>query len=316
MHPVRPGMRITLMESRACLSTRVFSAHRRLLLGAIGVAGAGAALAAACSPIALLNGAAPSDTYRLTADIPYGTLPRQKLDVYRPVAALPNAPTVVFFYGGAWRNGARSDYLFVGEALAACGCVAVLADYRLFPEARFPAFVEDGAAALRWTRDHAIEHGGNPRRLFVMGHSAGAHIALMLSTDDRYLAGAGMKQRELAGAIGLAGPYDFLPFRSRRTAEIFDPPERWPLSQPINFVSGREPPLLLMTGDDDDVVDPGNTTRFAAKVRGLGGKAEVIRYSGEGHRSIIAALAAPLRKRHRVLDDIADFVAQQGDTAA
>ncbi|MBK6973987.1 MAG: alpha/beta hydrolase [Sterolibacteriaceae bacterium] len=291
------------------------SAQRRRLLAALGLSSLAGVLASACSPVALLNGAAPSDTYRRTSGIAYGELPRQRLDVYRPTASGADAPIVVFFYGGAWRHGARGDYLFVGEALAALGCVAVLADYRLFPEARFPAFVEDGAAALRWARDHAAEHGGNPRRLFVMGHSAGAHIALMLVTDERYLAAAGMQPRELAGAIGLAGPYDFLPFKSRRTAEIFDPPERWPRSQPINFVSGHEPPLLLMTGGDDDIVDPGNSTRLAAKARGLGGKVELIRYPGEGHRSIIAALAAPLRERYRVQADIAAFIARQGSAA-
>lgn len=295
---------------------RPFSAQRRRLLGAIGLTSLASAITAACSPVALLNGAAPSDTYRRTADIAYGGLPRQKLDVYRPTAAGAGAPTVVFFYGGAWRHGARGDYLFVGEALAALGCVAVLADYRLFPEARFPAFIEDGAAALRWARDHAIEHGGNPHRLFVMGHSAGAHIALMLVTDERYLAAAGMQPRDLAGAIGLAGPYDFLPFTSRQSAAIFDPPERWPQSQPINFVSGKEPPVLLLTGNDDDLVDPGNSTRLAAKMRGLGGNVEVIRYPGQGHRSIIAALAAPLRKRYRVQDDIAAFIARQADAVS
>lgn len=292
------------------------SAQRRRLLAALGLSSLAGVLATACSPVALLNGAAPSDTYIRTSGIAYGELPRQRLDVYRPAASGIDAPTVVFFYGGAWRHGARGDYLFVGEALAALGCVAVLADYRLFPEARFPAFVEDGAAALRWTRDHAAVHGGDPRRLFVMGHSAGAHIALMLVTDERYLAAAGMQPRELAGAIGLAGPYDFLPFKSRRTAEIFDPPARWPQSQPINFVSGREPPLLLMTGSDDDIVDPGNSTRLAAKVSGLGGKVELIRYPGEGHRSIIAALAAPLRKRYRIQNDIAAFIARHQDRTA
>jgi len=290
---------------------RTVSTQRRRLLAAIGLSSLAGALAPACSPAALLNGATPSDTYRRTSGIAYGRLPRQRLDVYRPTASGVDAPTVVFFYGGAWRHGARADYLFVGEALAACGCVAVLADYRLFPEARFPTFVEDGAAALRWARDHAAEYGADPRRLFLMGHSAGAHIALMLVTDERYLAGADMRPRELAGAIGLAGPYDFLPFKSRRTAEIFGPPARWPQSQPINFVSGREPPLLLMAGNDDDVVAPGNATRLAAKVNALGGKAEVVLYPGEGHRSIIAALAAPLRNRYRVFDDISAFIARQ-----
>lgn len=286
-------------------------ARRRRLIAALGLTGLAGVLHTACSPIALLNGAAPAHSHRRTSGIAYGELPRHRLDVFQPAAAGTNAPTVVFFYGGAWRRGERSDYLFVGEALAACGCVALIADYRLFPEVRFPAFVEDGAAAVGWTRRNVAAFGGDPNRLFVMGHSAGAHIALLLATDDRYLALSSMRPGDLAGAIGLAGPYDFLPFRNRQTAEIFDPPERWPQSQPINYVTGREPPLLLITGDDDDIVDPGNTARMAARVRGLGGKAEVIRYPGEGHRSVLAALAAPLRDRYRVWSDIAAYIARQ-----
>lgn len=290
------------------------SRTRRLLLvaGGLGLAGL---FAAACSPIALLNRAAPRNTFRSSTGLAYGDAARQRLDVYRPASETHAAPVVVFFYGGAWREGERGDYLFVGEALASRGIVAVLADYRLYPEVRFPGFVEDGAAALAWTRRHAADFGGDARRLFVMGHSAGAHIALMLVTDPRYLGTVGMRPQDLAGAIGLAGPYDFLPFRRASTAEVFDPPARWPLSQPINFVSGREPPLLLLTGEDDDVVSPGNTTRLAARVGELGGKVEVIRYPGEGHRSVIAALSAPLRSSRRVLDDIAGFVARQGSGA-
>lgn len=293
------------------------SRPRRRLIQAAGGLGLVAVLATVCSPIALLNRAAPAHTYRLMTGIAYGGHPRQKLDIYRPAQTRDNgaAPVVVFFYGGAWREGERGDYLFVGEALTSRGFVAVLADYRLYPEVRFPGFVEDGAAALAWARRHAANFGGDARRLFVMGHSAGAHIALMLATDARYLEAAGMRPQDLAGAIGLAGPYDFLPFRRASTAEVFDPPARWPLSQPINFVSGREPTLLLLTGEDDDVVSPGNTTRLAARVGELGGKVEVIRYPGEGHRSVIAALSAPLRSSRRVLDDIAGFVARQGSGA-
>lgn len=293
-----------------CDSPRPRFTRRRLLLAAGGLGLAGL-LAAACSPVALLNHAAPADTYRLTAAIAYGSHPRQQLDVYRPGKGAGAAPVVVFFYGGAWREGNRGDYLFVGEALAAHGFVAVLADYRLYPEVRFPGFVADGAAAVAWARRHAAEFGGDPRQLFVMGHSAGAHIALMLATDARHLDAVGMTPQDLAGAIGLAGPYDFLPFKSERTAEVFDPPAHWPQSQPINFASGREPPLLLLAGEDDDIVSPGNSTRLAARVGELGGKVEVIRYPGTGHRGILAALAAPLRNRYRVLDDIAAFIARQ-----
>lgn len=295
-----------------CDSPQPVSRSRRRLLQAAGGLGLAGLLASACSPIALLNRAAPSDTYWLTGDVAYGELPRQKLDIYRPARASGPVPVVVFLYGGAWREGSRSDYLFVGEALASRGFVAVLADYRLYPDVLFPAFVKDGAGATAWALRHADGFGGDAGRLFLMGHSAGAHIVMMLATDGRYLGAHGLAPNALSGAIGLAGPYDFLPFRSPLTAEVFGPPAQWPQSQPVNFVSGREPPLLLLTGDDDDVVLPRNTLRFAEKVRNAGGSADVIRYAGEGHRSVIAALASPLRGRYRVLDDIAAFIERQG----
>lgn len=281
---------------------------RRRLLAALGALGAGV-LAGACSPIALLNGAAPDHTYRRTAGLAYGEFARQRLDVYMPSHGQAGAPLVVFFYGGAWRDGARGDYLFVGEALAASGCVAVIADYRLYPEVRFPAFVDDAALAVRWARDHAAEHGADPRRLVLMGHSAGAHIALLLATDPHYLAAAGISVRELAGVIGLAGPYDFLPFRSDSVREVFGPPETWAQTQPINFVRGNEPPLLLAAGDADTLVSPGNTQRLAARVRALGGVVTEIHYAGVDHYKILAALAAPLRGSYRVLDDLRGFIA-------
>jgi acetyl esterase/lipase len=214
---------------------------------------------------------------------------------------------VVFFYGGSWQNGDRANYLFVAQALTSRGYVAVLPDYRTYPETAFPGFVDDAAAAVRWTRDHAHEFGGDPARLFVMGHSAGAHLAALIATDPRYLAAQAMSKADLRGMIGLAGPYDFLPIKDRTLLDVF-PASTRAQSQPINFVSGNEPPMFLAAGTDDTMVDPGNTDRLAAMLRRHGDQVEVKHYEGFSHVRIVAALAAPLRGSSTVLADVAGFI--------
>jgi len=279
---------------------------RRILT--FGLASLGAAALAACSPVKLLNAAIPSSGYRKTPDIAYGSDPRQVLDVYVPVAVSTKPrPVVVFFYGGSWQNGDRANYLFVAQALTSRGYVAVLPDYRTYPETAFPGFVNDAAAAARWTRDHAHEFGGDPSRLFVMGHSAGAHLAALIATDPRYLASQSMSKTDLRGVIGLAGPYDFLPIKDRTLLDVF-PANTRAESQPINYVTGHEPPMFLAAGTDDTVVDPGNTDRLAAMLRKHGDSVEVKHYDGFGHIRIVSALALPLRGRSTVLADVSAFI--------
>jgi acetyl esterase/lipase len=235
----------------------------------------------------------------------YGASAWQQLDVYAPPQARA-APVVLFFYGGRWRDGRRADYAFVGEALARQGIVAVVADYRRHPEVTFPTFVEDAAAALRWTRDHIAAHGGDPARLFVAGHSAGAHLAAMLATDARHLAAVGMQPRELRGLIGLAGPYDFLPITDPDLLPVFAPRERWPQSQPVNFVDGDEPPALLLHGDDDRSVGPHNSASLARRLHDAGVRVDHRRYPGVGHVRILSALRYP--RLAPTLHDTVQFV--------
>ena len=191
---------------------------------------------AACSPLPLLNSLVPSKTYQATRDIAYGAGPRRQLDVYVPAGLAPDAkvPVVVFFYGGNWDAGKRGDYLFAGEAFASQGFVAVVADYRIYPEVKYPAFIEDSAAAFAWTLNNIARFGGDPRQIYVAGHSAGAYNAAMLAFDPEYLKAAGVEPRAVKGFIGLAGPYDFLPLHSAELQAIFGGPDTSPLTQPID----------------------------------------------------------------------------------
>jgi len=195
------------------------SAIRQLFTALIG-ATLLAALAA-CSPLKTLNALTPDDTFDKTEGIAYGSDPRQKLDVYTPKQHVANAPVVVFFYGGSWNSGSRSDYSFVGEALASRGIVVVLADYRLYPQVRYPLFLDDSASAVAWAHAHIGEFSGDPKRLFVMGHSSGAYNAAMLALEPKLLGAQGMSPKDLSGWIGLAGPYDFLPIENPQVRPVF-----------------------------------------------------------------------------------------------
>lgn len=236
----------------------------------------------------------------------YGDAPSQRLDVWRAPADAP-APIVVFVYGGRGQTGSRGQYGFVGKALAARGVTAVLPDFRDWPEGPFPVFVQDIARAVRWTRDHARELGGDPSRIYLAGHSSGAHIAALVATDARWLAAVGMKPRDLAGVIGIAGPYDFLPITDPVMQRIFAPDLDG--SQPVNFVDGDEPPFLLLHGDDDRTVWLRNSERLAAKLRAAGVPAELRVYPKLGHVRILSAFRFP--SLAPTLDDTVDFVTRR-----
>jgi acetyl esterase/lipase len=270
-------------------------ARRGILSGLLGAL-------AGCSPAALLNTTVSRKGYTLEADIPYGPNPRQKLDLYRPERPRADGKAVIFFYGGSWDSGTKSDYLFVAQAFAANGLTVVVPDYRIYPEVRFPAFIEDAAAATRWTVDRV-----GTEKLFVMGHSAGAHSALMLVANTRYLADAGVDRLKLAGTIGLAGPYDFLPLTSRRLQDIFGGAND-PAVQPITFARAPLPPVLLLHGETDLTVYPRNTVRLAAAWKAAGGSAEMKLYPDVDHIDIVAALSSFLRARAPTLADSMAFI--------
>ena len=275
-------------------------------------AGAFAAGLAACSPVKTLNALSPKGGMTITHGLNYGPGPRQQIDVYEPKPARPGAPVVLFFYGGNWDSGARADYAFVGAALARRGYVAMIADYRLYPQVLYPGFLQDCAQAVRWAKDNAAAHGGDPRRLFVMGHSAGAYNAVMMGIDRRWLAGVGLDPaKDLRGVIGLAGPYDFLPLHSAELKIIFGPEAQRPLTQPITYVDGKAPPLWLGVDTGDKVVDPGNTSRLAARIRAMGGQVETREYARLSHQLMIGVIATPLQFIAPVLRDLSVFIHAQ-----
>jgi acetyl esterase/lipase len=263
---------------------------------------------AGCSPASPLNFLARREGLDVSS-VSYGGGPRQTLDIYRP-RDLEAAPVVVFFYGGSWQGGTKETYRFVATSLAQEGYVVVVPDYRVYPEVRFPAFLEDGAQVVGWVGQNAKAFGGDPDRVILMGHSAGAYIAAMLAFDGQWLGSVGLDpRRDVAGLIGLAGPYDFLPIRDPILQIIFGGADH-PITQPITFVRGGEPPALLLTGRSDTTVEPGNSARLAAKLRAGGSDVREIVYRGVHHLSILGAFAPVLRFMAPALSDVGAFIAQ------
>lgn len=281
-----------------------------------GLLAGAAALLSGCSGAGVLNAVA-GQAHRGQQDIAYGVDPRQKLDVYQPAAADRSAtpPIVVFFYGGSWSKGERADYRFVGEALASAGAIVVVADYRLSPDVRYPEFVRDSAAAVKWAFDHASELGGNAANVVVMGHSAGAYNAAMVALDRRWLDAAGLApQRKLAGFVGLAGPYDFLPIDNRETQVAFRWPDTSADTQPILHVTATAPRSLLLAAISDNLVNPQRSTvGLGRALQAAGVPAEVKLYPRVNHVTLLAAMAQPLRWLAPVRADVLSFLGLSQD---
>lgn len=280
---------------------------RRLVLSTLALP----LLQGACSPLATFNAVAGRDpgAARSASGIAYGPHPRQQLDVYRPsdIRDGDRAPVVMFIYGGSWNSGGRDEYGFVGSALAARGFVTVIADYRLVPDVRFPDFLDDGALALAWVRDNIAAHGGDPARIGLAGHSAGAYNAVMLALEPRFLRKAGVDPRLVKAVVGISGPYDFYPWRSAEAEAALG---AWPdprATQPVTFARRDAPPMLLASGADDTTVRSTNTVTLAARLNAAGAPVSTRIYPGLGHVDILTGMSRLLRQRGTALDDMDAF---------
>jgi acetyl esterase/lipase len=287
------------------------------------LAGFAAMLLAGCGRAAFMaaNVSAAFGAYQRHPNIAYGADPQHRLDVY-VLDQLPTEPRplVVFWHGGRWTSGDKADYRFVGAALTELGCVAVLPNYRHYPQVKMQGFMNDAASAALWAAAHASEYGADPKRMYLMGHSAGAHMAALVTLDPRYFASASASAAQtaqtaqtapyIAGVIGLSGPYDFLPLREADVQDMFGPPQKYPDSQPINFARSDAPPMLLVHGLKDQTVWPKNSVNLAAALRVRGVPVTLKLYPKLVHADTAAALSLPARGRAPTLADIEAFVKQ------
>jgi acetyl esterase/lipase len=263
--------------------------------------------AGGCTALTAFDTLVPKDggVELVARDVPYGADPRQRVDVYRPRGRCGEAlPVIVFFYGGSWSSGTKSGYSFVGRALASRGFVVAIPDYRLVPKVRYPAFLEDGAAAVHWVVNNGSRLGADPSRIVIAGHSAGAYNGAMLAYDPRWL---GRDLEYVKGFVGLAGPYDFLPFSGAVTQAAFKGTTDLRSTQPVNHVREGAAPALLLTGARDRTVLPRNSDRLAERLRAAGSPVVRKTYADLGHIGILTSISRPLRRRAGVLDDIVAF---------
>jgi acetyl esterase/lipase len=280
----------------------------KMTIAGILLLGCGIILFAGCTSFQILNSTISKSGYVSTLDVAYGNDARQKLDVYRPKKA-GNGKVVIFFYGGSWRTGSKTDYKFVAQALTSRGFIAVLPDYRVYPEVTFPKFVEDGAASVRWVHDNISKFGGDTNQIYLMGHSAGSHIAALLTLDAHYLKEVGLDRKVIRATAGLSGPYDFTPNPWDRPVFGLATNDTYinPQIEPIHFVDGKEPPMLLIQGLRDKIVAPSNAMNLAARIRETGGQVELITYSNRAHATVALALASKFHWLAPVLDDVTDY---------
>ena len=256
------------------------------------------------TPPTAVSGAISTSGVVVDRDVAFGPRPDQRMDIYRPKGAA-GLPAVVFFHGGSWRSGSRKHFRILGRELAAAGTVVAVPDYRLFPAVTYPAFLTDCADATAWVACQAPARGAS-KKLFLMGHSAGAYNAMMLGLDPAWLRAAGCAPEIVAGVVGISGPYDFPPVDGRRMNPVF--PGAGPESQPIHHARADAPPLLLLAGGDDMIVSPRQTAALADRVLALGGRVETVTYPGLGHLGPATAPASLYDRRGPLLRDAVAFI--------
>ncbi|MDO3384907.1 alpha/beta hydrolase [Gilvimarinus sp. SDUM040013] len=265
----------------------------------------GLATLSACSSTDVLNTLNRAEHYRTHTSLTYGQQPRQTLDVYQP--RQPDATSasclVVFVYGGGWDSGRKEQYGFVGAQLAKRGHTVVIPDYRLYPDVAYPTFVEDVSLAIA---SEKVSELRNERPLILIGHSAGAMIAGLISYDDRYLRSQGLDKSVIDGYISLAGPHDyFLPSDKPRWVSIFgEAADQQRSALTVEHIHANNPRTLILHGADDDTVTPNSAHSLQRKLAAVNVSATKKIYSGVGHVRIMAAMAWPLHFLAPTLQDI------------
>jgi acetyl esterase/lipase len=261
------------------------------------------------SPLGWLDLVVPKDrrSRQLLSAVPFGPHPMQKLDLYAPREGKGPWPLMVFIYGGGWEDGTREDYHFAGRAMAGMGFLTVVCDYRVHPEAHFPVFLEDCALAANWLLDHAAEHGGDPGRVVLAGHSAGAYNAVMLALQPARF-GAPRLAGRIEAVVGLSGPYDFYPYDVRQSINAFGQYAEPLTTQPINLVTPEAPPMLLIQGVKDVTVGDYHTVRLADKLRQAGVPVVETHYPTYGHAQTVLGLMPVFRWFWPIYGAVRDYL--------
>ena len=263
----------------------------------------------ACAPAELeatglsaVSANAGLDGIARTPNQSYGSLARQKLDIYKPLNAKEPRPVIVFTYGGGFKSGSKDQYGFVAEAFSSLGYVTVIYDYRLYPQVTWPVYIQDGALAVAWVSKEIGKYGGDPKRILIAGHSAGAYIAAMLAVNPEYLRAANVPDGTIKAALTFSGPYEFWNakqqahggFIGQDIQEVMGAAETAAQTQPINYVSGNAPPFVIVHGNQDDLLAVTQAKTMKAKLEAAKVPVTYLEYP-MAHATTILAMAKPLR---------------------
>ena len=266
-------------------------------------------LLSACSStgLYLLNSSIKfKSEHSVSANIQYGEQEWQQLDLHIPSAVGGSArPVLVFFYGGSWYTGKKEQYFFAADAFARLGYLVVIPDYQKAPDAKFPQFIEDGAAAIAWVKNNIGEYGGDPAQVFVAGHSAGAHLGGLLLSDAHYLARYNLKLTDIKGFAGMAGPYNFTP-TDPKFVKVFGA-ENFDKMKMMNFVDGDEPPMLLMHGLKDNTVGVANKDASIERLKAAGVSYKDVEYNDASHIGILLSLTPRFTHQASTVHDMDQF---------
>ncbi|MEP3474925.1 MAG: alpha/beta hydrolase [Hyphomicrobiales bacterium] len=242
-------------------------------------------------------------------NISYGPLNRQNLDHYQPKTGSTQKPILIFYYGGGWKSGEKSIYHFIGAELASKGFDVIIPDYRLFPEVKFPKFINDAALAYNWVWQNLAKKDERP--IILIGHSAGAHIAALMAYDQSYLNkfnSAANPKFKPAGFIGFAGPYAFNPVTWPTTKDIFSTIENEDLARPVAFVNSKSPASLLFHGEEDTVVKKWNMETLTKALKDNKIKVEANLLPGISHIDIMLNIGLPLKQQNNILEKLMEFI--------
>lgn len=232
--------------------------------------------------------------YKSGADLTDYERERAKLDLYLPEDG-SGFPTLLWFHGGGLTGGdkARDDHAAISASLAARGIAVASVNYRLSPRAPFPAYVEDAAASAAWVLDNIAEYGGDPRNVFVSGHSAGGYLVAMIGVDESYLAAHGRGFDDLAGMIPISG--QMIVHETVRSERGL--PTKQPLvdaAAPVFNVTADAPPFLAIAGSEDLRARSAENRYFIEALKAVDHPdAQFIEFAGRTHASIVSQIPEP-----------------------
>lgn len=252
------------------------------------------------------------DDSAVQRDVAYGPLAEHRLDIYYPDHEVAQElPVILFIHGGKWSYGDKTQYPFVAQRFTQRGYVVAVINYRKYPDVTFPAFIEDTARAIAWLHAEAASLNIDASQLYVLGHSAGAHMGALVSADARYMQAHGGERQWIAGFAGLAGPYAFTPEADDLKA-IFGPPERYPLMRVTTHIDGQQPPMLLMHGAEDTTVGLFNGERLKQAIDDKGGVVTLSTYEGLDHIDMVGIFSWVYAHDRGITDDIDQFFRKHG----